>query len=155
MHGARLTGGHRNIAGQLLNARVVNALVLGHVHHAVIGGHEERRPCRGALRQTLQSRVQFLQLLQPFVAAHAVAVARRINLAPVQVHGGRGAARQRLQGVGDAGVIADGIHKVAAAQRRLGQTRAAVLAQRNGQHAAVRMVAFQHGRQRLPGVRVH
>ena len=129
--------------------------MLGHVHHAVIGGHEECRPRRGALRQTLQRRVQFLQLLQPFVATHAVAVARRVNLAPVQVHGGRGAAGERLQGVSDAGVIADGVHEVAAAQRRLRQAGTAVLTQRNGEHAAVRMVAFQHGRQRLPGVRIH
>ena len=155
VHGARFTGGHGDVAGQLLHARVVDALVLGHVHHAVIGGHEECSPRRGALRQTLQRRVQFLQLLQPFVTTHAVAVARRVNLAPVQVHGGRGAAGERLQGVGDAGVIADGIHEVAAAQRRLRQAGTAVLTQRNGEHAAVRMVAFQHGRQRLPGVRVH
>ena len=155
MHGARFTGGHCDVAGQLLHARIVDALVLGHVHHAVIGGHEECRPRRGALRQTLQSRVQLLQLLQPLVAAHAVAVARRVNLAPVQVHGGRGAAGERFQGVGDARIIACSVHKVAAAQRRLGQARAAVLTQRNGEHAAVRMVAFQHGRQRLPGVRVH
>ena len=155
MYGARFTGGHCDIAGQLLNAGVVDALVFGHVHHAVIGGHEECRPRRGTLRQTLQSRVQLLQLLQPLVAAHAVAVARRVNLAPVQVHGGRGAAGERLQGVGDAGVVADGVHEVAAAQRRLRQAGTAVLTQRNGEHAAVRMVAFQHGRQRLPGVRVH
>ena len=121
----------------------------------MIGGHEECRPRRGTLRQTLQSRVQLLQLLQPLVAAHAVAVARRVNLAPVQVHGGRGAAGERLQGVGDAGVVADGVHEVAAAQRRLSQTGTAVLTQRNGERATVRMVAFQHGRQRLPGVRVH
>ena len=155
VHGARFTGGHGDIAGQLLHARVVDALVLGHVHHAVIGGHEECRPRGGALRQTLQRRVQFLKLLQPFVTAHAVTVARGVNLAPVQVHGGRGAAGQRLQGVGDAGVVPDGVHEVSAAQGGLGESGAAVLAQRNGEHAAVRMVAFQHGRQRLPGVRVH
>ena len=154
VHGARLTGGHCDIAGQFLHARVVDALMLGHVHHAVIGGYKERRPRRGALRQTLERRVQLLQLLQPFVTAHAVAVARRVNLAPVQVHGGRGAAGERLQGIGDAGVIADGVHKVAAAQRRLSQAGTTVLAQRNGEHAAVRVVAFQHGRQRLPGVGV-
>ena len=129
--------------------------MLGHVYHAVIGGHEECRPRGGALRQTLQRRVQLLKLLQPLVAAHTVAVARGVNLAPVQVHGGRGAAGERLQGVGDAGVVPNGIHEVSAAQGGLGESGATVLAQRDGEHAAVRMVAFQHGRQGLPGVRIH
>lgn len=95
-------------------------------------------PARSA--KTLPAPSSAPQAVRPLVGAHAVEPAASIS--PVQVHGGRSAAGERFQGVGDAEALpADGIHEVAAAQRASVRPVRGAL-QRNGEHAAVRMVAF-------------
>ena len=126
LYRARLPGGERHIVEEFGVVGVVDAFLLGDVHHAVVCGEEYARPGGCPLSQPTQRQIELFKLLKPRVAASPVAVPGLVKLTPVQVDEGGGAGGQQFGGVGDARIVPGGTHEFAAAQPGLGEPAAPV-----------------------------